>query len=84
MSDAERERWRRQSQAAHDADEPRRERRWVTSATLRRYIDVSAVTLWRWRQDPTFPPDAVRVINGRNFFDLPAVEAYLISKSEAA
>jgi hypothetical protein len=82
MSDAERDRRRRQSQAAHDNDEPGRERRWVTSNTLRRYIDVSAVTLWRWRQDPTFPPP--RVINGRNFYDLPAVEAYLIAKSEAA
>jgi hypothetical protein len=82
MSRTELYRRRRQSEAACRNDEDGRERRWVTSNTLRRYIDVSAVTLWRWRQDPTFPP--VRVINGRNFYDLPAVEAYLIAKSEAA
>jgi hypothetical protein len=80
MHRVEQARPRRQSDAAPRNDEDGR--RWVTSNTLRRYIDVSTVTLWRWRQDPTFPPP--RVINGRNFYHLPSVEAYLISKSKTA
>jgi hypothetical protein len=41
---------------------------------------VSYVTLWRWRSHPNFPP--CRTVNGRNFYDWPAVEKWMRSRSE--
>jgi hypothetical protein len=43
-----------------------RERHLVTGSTLRELLDISAPTLWRWRQTPGFPQ--ARTINNRNYF----------------
>ena len=68
----------RQRQLAPKARDP--QQHWVTARTLRQYVDVSYVTLWRWRSHPNFPP--YRTVNGRNFYDWPAVERWMRSRSE--
>jgi predicted DNA-binding transcriptional regulator AlpA len=64
--------------------EPTSEMLLVPAPKLRRMIGVSAVTLWRWRQDEGagFPP--VTTINGRNYFAWPAVQAWLVARQQQA
>jgi predicted DNA-binding transcriptional regulator AlpA len=57
--------------------------RWVTGATLRRMLNISAVTLWRWRHDPSmgFPP--AKRINGRLYFPWHEVSEWLAQQQDA-
>ena len=47
----------------------------VPGPKLRRMLGVSAVTLWRWRQNEDFP--RATTINGRNYFPWVDVQARL-------
>ena len=61
-----------------------RERCWVTGPTLRKILNISSVTLWRWRhrEGSGFPP--AKNINGRLFFYWPDVQAWLDKQPVAA
>jgi hypothetical protein len=56
----------------------------VSGPKLRKLLDVSAVTLWRWRHDKMsgFPP--AKVINGRLYFSWGAVSDWIAMQTEAA
>ena len=56
----------------------------VPGSKLRRMLGVSAVTLWRWRQDQelAFPP--AKLINGRNYFPWADVQDWLARRQRAA
>ncbi len=82
VSPSELSRRRRQSAAALRDDADVRERRWVTGPSLRRMLDISAPTLWRWRRKPGFP--RAKIIHGRTFFDLGEVERWMDAQPEAA
>jgi hypothetical protein len=58
--------------------------RWVTGPTLRGTLNISAVTLWRWRHrgDSGFP--FAKNINGRLYFYWPDVQAWLDKQPVAA
>jgi hypothetical protein len=73
----ERERRDRQSAVVIEQSFPRHERAWVTGPTLRKFLNISAVTLWRWRHraEGGFPP--AKSINGRLYFYWPDVQAWL-------
>ena len=47
----------------------------MTGPTLRRMLNISAVTLWRWRRDRDFPIG--KRINGRLYFPLRDVTLWL-------
>jgi predicted DNA-binding transcriptional regulator AlpA len=72
----------RRAQASKKSDAAAQESRWVTGPTLRRMLDISAVTLWRWRQKNGFP--TAKSINGRLYFPCHEVETWLESQPDAA
>jgi len=55
--------------------------RWVRNRDLASYLNVSKMTLWRWKRDPSlgFPPAAV--INDIEFNDLNKVDAWMESRA---
>jgi predicted DNA-binding transcriptional regulator AlpA len=63
------------------SDTDAQESRWVTGPTLRRLLNISAVTLWRWRHNNRFP--APKSINGRLYFPWHKVEAWLQAQPDA-
>lgn len=51
--------------------------RWVRNRTTARYLNISDMTLWRWKRDARLAfPDAA-VINGTEYNDLDAVDKWL-------
>jgi predicted DNA-binding transcriptional regulator AlpA len=64
---------------ARTRGDPRRD--WVTGSTLRKRLNISAVTLWRWRHGGNFP--LAKSINGRLFFSWDEVEAWLDAQPDA-
>ena len=60
-----------------------RERRWVTGPTLRRRLNISAVTLWRWRHDLSTEFPRAKRINGRLYFPWNEVAAWLDKQPNA-
>ena len=54
--------------------------RWTRNAPLARYLNVSDMTIWRWRRDPklNFPPPAV--INNIEYTDLNVVDEWMRSR----
>jgi len=56
----------------------------ISGPKLRRMLDISAVTLWRWRHDERagFPP--AKSINGRLYFPWAEVQAWLARQQQAA
>jgi predicted DNA-binding transcriptional regulator AlpA len=82
ISRREKERRARQSEAAIQQGLAHLERRWVTGPTLRKLLNISAVTLWRWRQKNGFP--TAKSINGRLFFLWHEIEAWLEAQPDAA
>jgi hypothetical protein len=51
--------------------------RWIRNGGLANYLNVSKMTVWRWKRNPTlgFPPAAV--INDIEFNDLDKVDAWM-------
>ena len=56
----------------------------VSGPSLRRMLDISAVTLWRWRHDEKSKFPSAKVINGRLFFVWAEVEAWIAEQQRAA
>jgi hypothetical protein len=80
----EQDRRARQSRETIEEGHPHLERCWVTGPTLRKILNISSVTLWRWRhrQDNGFP--SAKGINGRLYFYWPDVQAWLDKQPVAA
>jgi hypothetical protein len=62
--------------------EPTNEILFVPAPKLRRMLGVSAVTLWRWRQDQAAGFPRATTINGRNYFPWGGVQAWLAARRE--
>jgi predicted DNA-binding transcriptional regulator AlpA len=74
--------WRAlQSKKSDDAAE---QSRLVTGPALRRLLNISAVTLWRWRHDKAAGFPAAKLINGRLYFSLVEVDAWIARQPAAA
>ena len=56
----------------------------IPGPKLRAKLGISAVTLWRWRHDEEKGFPAPKVINGRLYFALGAVMAWLARQADAA
>jgi hypothetical protein len=54
----------------------------IPGPKLRAKLNISAVTLWRWRHDRTDPFPAPKIINGRLYFPLAAVTTWIANKPE--
>lgn len=67
----------RRALSSKKRDRAAEETRWVTGPTLRRLLNISAVTLWRWRhrKDRGFP--SAKSINGRLYFYWPDIQSWL-------
>jgi predicted DNA-binding transcriptional regulator AlpA len=55
----------------------------IPGPKLRAKLGISAVTLWRWRHNKKSGFPAPKVINGRLYFPLGAVAAWLARQPEA-
>ena len=82
ISRREKDRRRRQSLAATQQRIPQLERRWVTGPTLRKILNISPVTLWRWRRAGGFP--IAKRINGQLYFPWDEVAVWLDKQHDAA
>jgi predicted DNA-binding transcriptional regulator AlpA len=71
------------STKANVAQAPSRDADFIPGPKLRAKLGISAVTLWRWRQDEAsgFPPP--KVIKGRLYFPVDAISAWLAKQPEA-
>jgi predicted DNA-binding transcriptional regulator AlpA len=56
----------------------------IPGPKLRAKLGISAVTLWRWRHDKAKSFPSAKVINGRLYFALGAVTAWLARQADAA
>jgi len=56
----------------------------IPAPKLRAKLGISAVTLWRWRHDQANGFPAPKVINGRLYFPLGAVVAWMARQGDAA
>jgi hypothetical protein len=84
ISKREQQRRARQSAAAIEQGLPQLERRWVTGPTLRKFLNISSVTLWRWRHDPSMGFPTAKLINGRLYFCWDDVQAWIAKQQQAA
>jgi hypothetical protein len=55
----------------------------IPGPKLRARLGISAVTLWRWRHDPSAGFPAPKLINGRLYFPWGPVAAWLARQPEA-
>ena len=55
----------------------------ISGPKLRRSLDISAVTLWRWRNDENAGFPTATVINGRLYFPWDGVQAWLAKQKRA-
>jgi predicted DNA-binding transcriptional regulator AlpA len=56
----------------------------VPATKLRSMIGISAVTLWRWRQNEAVGFPRAIMINGRNYFPWADVQGWLARQQQAA
>jgi predicted DNA-binding transcriptional regulator AlpA len=54
----------------------------IPAPKLRAKLGISAVTLWRWRHENGFP--VAKVINGRLYFPVTAISAWVARQGNAA
>ena len=54
--------------------------RWARNAELARYLNISAMSLWRWKRNPTLNFPAASIINGIEHNDLDIVDAWMDSR----
>lgn len=54
----------------------------LSQKRLREIVPVSAMSLWRWRRGGIFPQPIV--INGRNFWELSRVRAWIDAQRASA
>jgi hypothetical protein len=80
----EQERRARQSAAAIEQGLPQLQRHWVTGPTLRKILNISSVTLWRWRHNPSMGFPTAKRINGRLYFRWDDVQAWVANQQQAA
>ena len=81
ISQREQDRRARQSVAKIQHRIPELERRWVSGPTLSNILNISSVTLWRWRRTGGFP--TAKRVNGRLYFFRDEVAAWLDSQQDA-
>jgi hypothetical protein len=74
----------RQSREAIEKGHPNLERCWVTGPTLRKILNISSVTLWRWRHRQHSEFRSAKSINSRLYFYWPDVQAWLDKQTDAA
>jgi hypothetical protein len=74
----------RGARASKKADCPAQESRWVTGPTLRKMLNISPVTLWRWRHSKRSRFPVAKSINGRLYFYWPDVQSWLDKQPIAA
>lgn len=84
LSQREQERRARQSAAAIEQGLPQLQRHWVTGPTLRKILNISSVTLWRWRHNPIMGFPTAKRINGRLYFRWDDVQAWVANQQQAA
>jgi hypothetical protein len=51
--------------------------RWARNAALARYLNISAMCLWRWQRDPDLDFPAASRINGISYTDLNLIDAWM-------
>ena len=51
--------------------------RWARNAALARYLNVSDMTIWRWKKNRKLNFPAPAVINGIEYNNLDAVDAFM-------
>jgi predicted DNA-binding transcriptional regulator AlpA len=56
----------------------------ISGPKLRAKLGISAVTLWRWRHDKEKGFPTPKVINGRLYFPVTAVSAWIATQADAA
>jgi predicted DNA-binding transcriptional regulator AlpA len=56
----------------------------IPGPKLRAKFGISAVTLWRWRHDKKGGFPTPKVINGRLYFPVTAVSAWIAGQADAA
>jgi ATP-dependent phosphoenolpyruvate carboxykinase len=54
--------------------------RWARNKATADYLNVSAMTLWRWKHDPALGFPAAAVVNGIEHNNLDAVDAWMNSR----
>jgi predicted DNA-binding transcriptional regulator AlpA len=75
---------RPKARAVISADPAAAENRYINRGQLRELIPASDMTLWRWQKDPeiAFPKPVKLGANGRNFWWLPTIRAWLRRREE--
>jgi predicted DNA-binding transcriptional regulator AlpA len=58
------------------------QRRWVRNGELAKYLGVSKMTLWRFKNDAAFKFPPASVINNIEFNDLDKIDAWMESHAE--
>jgi hypothetical protein len=74
----------RKSKANSIAASPFADATLVSGPKLRQILDVSAVTLWRWRHDQQMGFPSATFINGRMYFPWARIAAWLESQQGLA
>jgi len=64
------------------AIEPVPKRRWVRNGELAKYLGVSKMTLWRFKNEKSFQFPPASVINNIEFNDLDKVDAWMEAHTE--
>jgi hypothetical protein len=56
-------------------------RRWVRNRRLAEYLDVTEMTIWRWKRDPRLKFPLSGVINGIEYNDLDQIDEWLKARA---
>ena len=66
------------------SEHPGSEERYINRLQLREIIPASDMTVWRWERDPdiAFPAPVKLGANGRNYWWLPTIRAWMRRREE--